>query len=490
MLNLHFDDKVPTLGAGTSILCGRRAALERLLSSLPEGLAPVFPAMLASLAPKDAGEATLTWLAGKEAGAPPSKVVLICLPEPASRHNSPGRPDAIAALLGKHLPAREDATVVVCLDQAAHAFAAGCAVARACPGFSQRGGGDPAPDTTLRVHLLGPGLAADAQAVAAELPRIREAASGLRQAARLVDMPANELTTLAVCAEAERVAQEIGAELTIIQGEALREKGLGGLYSVGRAAATPPALVHLAYGPSSAAEQIVWVGKGIVYDTGGLALKGKTDMPGMKADMGGAAAVLAAFAARVRTGGLRGRLHALLCLAENAIGPLATRPDDIIRLYSGKSIEVNNPDAEGRLVVGDGVAYAARHLSPSVIVDLATLTGAQLIATGKRHAAVVSNDEAWEAAVVTAGRSSGDLVHPLPYCPEFFRGEFKSEVADLKNSVKDRNNAQSSCAAQFIAEQLGGYTGPWVHIDLAGPVVRDERATGFGVPLLLELFRP
>ncbi|MDP6947126.1 MAG: leucyl aminopeptidase family protein, partial [Myxococcota bacterium] len=121
------------------------------------------------------------------------------------------------------------------------------------------------------------------------------------------------------------------------------------------------------------------------------------------------------------------------------------------------------------------------------IIDLATLTGAQLVATGKRHAASVCNDDDLEALAIRAGRRSGDLVHPLPYCPEFFRAEFKSEVADLKNSVKDRMNGQSSCAGQFIAEHLGDYAGPWLHLDIAGPSEESERGTGFGVALLLEM---
>jgi probable aminopeptidase NPEPL1 len=127
-----------------------------------------------------------------------------------------------------------------------------------------------------------------------------------------------------------------------------------------------------------------------------------------------------------------------LLLAENAIGPNATRPDDIIHMYSGKTVEVNNPDAEGRVVLGDGVAYAVRHLHPNVIVDLATLTGAQGISTGKQHAAIICNDDMLEHRAVLAGKSSGDLVFPLVYCPEFFRSEFSSEMADMKNSVKDR----------------------------------------------------
>ena len=132
------------------------------------------------------------------------------------------------------------------------------------------------------------------------------------------------------------------------------------------------------------------------------------------------------------------------------MGPASTRPDDVLTLYSGKTVEVNNTDAEGRLVLGDGVAYATKHLNVSTLVDLATLTGAQLVATGRRHAAVICNDDDLEARAIIAGKSCGDLVHPLPFVPEFYRGEFASKIADMKNSVKDRMNAQSSCAGQFV----------------------------------------
>ena len=179
----------------------------------------------------------------------------------------------------------------------------------------------------------------------------------------------------------------------------------------------------------------------------------------------------------------------ILCLAENSVGPDAMRPDDVITLYSGKTIEVNNTDAEGRLVLADGVAYAVKDLGAAIVVDMATLTGAQLMATGKLHAAIVCNDEALEADAVAAGKASGDLVFPVPFAPELFRGEFQSSVADLRNSVKDRMNAQSSCAAQFIAESLpSGEPVRWLHIDMAGPVMARDRATGYGVALLTELF--
>ena len=206
------------------------------------------------------------------------------------------------------------------------------------------------------------------------------------------------------------------------------------------------------------------------------------------------------------------------------------RNDDVISGLSGLTCEINNSDAEGRVVLADGVAHAtalppklpglADGAQPTLVVDMATLTGAQLIATGKRHAAVVSNLDEVEDAAVKAGKVSGDMVHPLPFVPEFYRNEFKSEVADMKNrcaamnctqtlgfcgsvlkdrrsrvslvvySVKDRSNAQSSCAANFVYEHLHKeYKGGWLHVDLAGPAFLEERGTGFGVGLALALLK-
>jgi probable aminopeptidase NPEPL1 len=253
-----------------------------------------------------------------------------------------------------------------------------------------------------------------------------------------------------------------------------------------------PALVILSHVPKGSEDRqsVCLVGKGIVYDTGGLSIKtpGNT-MAGMKDDMGGSASVLGAFEAAVRSGH-PGPFHALLCIAENSVGPLATRPDDVHTMLSGKTVEINNTDAEGRLVLSDGVFYAAKNLNPKVIVDIATLTGAQLIATGKNHAAIYCSDDGLEDIAVSVGKVTGDLVHPLPYCPEFYKKEFNSQVADMKNSVADRQNAQASCAAQFIGNHIEDYIaegGKWLHVDMAGPVVSGERATGYGVALLFKL---
>ncbi|XP_048956328.1 probable aminopeptidase NPEPL1 isoform X3 [Canis lupus dingo] len=317
---------------------------------------------------------------------------------------------------------------------------------------------------------------------------LTNATEGVRLAARIVDTPCNEMNTDTFLEEIKKVGKDLGITPTIIRDEELKTRGFGGIYGVGKAALHPPALAVLSHTPEGATQTIAWVGKGIVYDTGGLSIKGKTTMPGMKRDCGGAAAVLGAFRAAIKQG-FKDNLHAVFCLAENSVGPNATRPDDIHLLYSGKTVEINNTDAEGRLVLADGVSYACKDLGADIILDMATLTGAQGIATGKYHAAVLTNSAEWEAACVKAGRRCGDLVHPLVYCPELHFSEFTSAVADMKNSVADRDNSPSSCAGLFIASHIGfDWPGVWVHLDIAAPVHAGERATGFGVALLLALF--
>ncbi len=464
-------------GSATALFIGRAGPLrgEAITALLPAGVGARWDAMIDACSPGDKGAAQGTFTDG-----PTGRVIVGVVSDRCSRHNAPGRPDVVADLAARQIPSKGEVAVIVALDDAAHAVAAGAAIARALPEFTRKSGPRP-PERLVRVALIGP----DGASVSPKRPQI--VADSVRLAARLVDAPTSELNTETFIEVARDVAAKGDIDITVLEGAQVAQSGLGGLWGVGKAATHLPALVILTHRGKPTGRSVSLVGKGIVYDTGGLSIKGKDHMPGMKGDMGGAAAVLGAFKAAVELGTPH-RLTALLCLAENSVGPNAMRPDDILTMYSGKTVEVNNTDAEGRLVLADGVAWAERHLQPDVIIDVATLTGAQLIATGRRHAASVCNDDALEAAAIAAGRASGDLVHPLPYAPEFFRGEFKSEVADLKNSVKDRMNAQSSCAGQFIAEHLtDAYAGGWLHLDIAGPSTAGERGTGFGVALLTDL---
>jgi probable aminopeptidase NPEPL1 len=451
------------------VFVGRR---ERLLADdvrawVPDELTPIFEDIVRAIEPGDDGRSTTTWTAQ-------GKVVIAVLPDRCSRHNTPTRSWSLANLLT--LSGSKDIGIAIAVDEADHAWAAAMAVGRAFPAYS---GSSRTRDIAVRVVMLAPG----------ELPSsaaLSIVAEARRRAASYVDQPPNLFNTSEFVTEAERVAAAVGATCKVIQGEALRDQGFGGLWAVGKASMHPPALVVLDWPGDGSAERTVWVGKGIVYDTGGLSIKPRTSMVGMKGDLGGAAAVLAAFEAACLLGASR-PLTAVLCIAENAIGPGATRPDDIITLYSGRTVEVNNTDAEGRLVLADGVAWAVRNRQPSEIIDCATLTGAQGIATGKRHAAIYATTDAIERRAVEVGRRTGDLVHPLPFAPELFRKEFTSSVSDMRNSVKDRSNAQSSCAGQFILEHALDFQGPHLHVDLAAPATHGSRGTGYGVGLLLGL---
>ena len=252
-------------------------------------------------------------------------------------------------------------------DEAVTAGSIGLAIAKAFPLYSRKTkGGKPKDDAdrSIAVTLLDGSFqpVKDEDAVAA----MSAAAEGARLAARLVDTPPEELTTTAFAAEAAAIAEALGGSVTYdeIVGDELFEKGYGGLHAVGRCAVEPPRLVMLSYEPETTTAEtqtFALVGKGIIYDTGGLSLKPKTGMCGMKGDMGGAAGLLGAFSAAVSLG-VPHKITLLLCLAENAIGPSAFRNDDILTMLSGKTVEVNNCDAEGRLVLADGVNHATKYI--------------------------------------------------------------------------------------------------------------------------------
>ncbi|XP_013165699.1 PREDICTED: probable aminopeptidase NPEPL1 isoform X2 [Papilio xuthus] len=442
----------------------------------------------------------------------PRGASLAALPARRSRHAAPSRGHALSKIVknGQRGNASEEFVVLVCRKQ--DVLASAVAIARAVPQYSARTdsaplGSSPAPperrDLTVEIVLVADekregesdeeelgvvdSVLQETSLSDGEVRTLQRLADMTRLAARITDTPANIMNVDNIIEEAFTVAKTLNiAEPTVIRGEELLARGMGGLYGVGRAAAQAPALVCLSYLAPGASQSVAWVGKGIVYDTGGLSIK--SSMVGMKGDCGGAAGALGAFAAFVSEQPDI-NVHCVLCLAENAVGPNATRPDDIHRLYSGRTVEINNTDAEGRLVLSDGVVYAQRDLKADTIVDIATLTGAQGTATGKYHAAIVSNCGGLERRCVVAGLRCGELTHPLPYAPELHFPEFTSVVADMKNSVADRNNAQPSCAGLFVLSHLGfDFRGGWLHIDMAAPAHSGERATGYGVALLNVLF--
>ncbi|KAI8896420.1 cytosol aminopeptidase family, catalytic domain-containing protein [Globomyces pollinis-pini] len=398
------------------------------------------------------------------------------------------RNDLIEDAVATHIPLKGDAQIILLVPNKEQAYAAGLAACRPFPLYNQKTG-KKAPDTR-NVHVTF--HVENGEQV--NLEEIQVLSDGIRQAQKLMDTPCAELRTTDFVNHAKtlvaNLVKEYGSDtvsIKVISGKDLDEQHFGGIYGVGKAASEPPALVIMSYTPKAAEKTLALVGKGIVYDTGGLSIKGTAGMCGMKHDMGGAAGVFSAFEAIVRNK-VQKNVHALLCLAENAVGPDSFRNDDILYMYSKKTVEVNNTDAEGRLVLADGVAYASQHLSPSIIINMATLTGAQMICTGLKHAGILTASEKVEQMAKEAAKSTGDLVHPFVYAPELLEYIFDSPVADMKNSVSDRANAQASCAGHFIERHISEqYSNEWLHIDIAGPGSKKARGTGFGVALLYQI---
>ncbi|ESO82811.1 hypothetical protein LOTGIDRAFT_184615 [Lottia gigantea] len=416
-----------------------------------------------------------------------NNATVAALPSKCSRHNTPSRCHSLSKIVKSCLVGGSEFIVLVC--ERKDVLASACAIARTLPLYSAKSKSS-SPDRviTVEVILVGENGILNDTLAESDIKCLSAASESVRLSAKIVDMPCAEMNTDDFITEIRKVAKDLNIIPEIIQGKELDQKQFGGIYGVGKAAEHPPALVVLSHKPAGATKTIAWVGKGIVFDTGGLCIKSKTGMCGMKRDCGGAAGILGAFWAAVKLG-FKQNLHALFCLAENAVGPTACRPDDVLYMYSGKTVEINNTDAEGRLVLGDGVAYANLDLKADVIVDMATLTGAQGVATGRYHGGILTNNEDMELACVRAGQLSGDLVHPVPYCPELHFNEFSSTIADMKNSVADRSNAQVSCAGLFIGSHIGfDYPGIWLHIDMAAPAYINDRATGYGVALLNSVF--
>ncbi|RNF11098.1 putative aminopeptidase, putative,metallo-peptidase, Clan MF, Family M17 [Trypanosoma rangeli] len=448
---------------------------------------------------------------------PHARILVGMVPTKASRHNCPSRPDVVSTLVKDAITqARrvdgENSSFrfvdIYCCESENELCIATVVARSANRSFSAKRGraengyveaGLPvrvffAPNTTKLTLTEAENTFACGSRHALEV-----AALVVQLCQRLVDAPTNLLDTTTFTEIASGHLEKLRAQgrnvsIDIIGGEELREKGYGGLYGVGKAAEFPPHLVTLSYHPSNVVdpqEKLAFVGKGIVYDTGGLSIKTSGGMCNMKHDMGGAAAVFCGFIGLAMLE-VPHMISSLLCLADNAVGPRSQRNDDIIRMKSGRTVEVNNTDAEGRLVLGDGVYHASALLSytPNIIVDMATLTGAQGVATGRAHAALYANNEEIENRILRASRICGDLCFPILHCPEFHSSEFTSNIADSRNSVANRGNATASCAAYFIGTHIDAkYKGSWAHIDMASPVSREE-ATGFGVALLLQTFAP
>jgi leucyl aminopeptidase len=326
-------------------------------------------------------------------------------------------------------------------------------------------------------------------AARAAVARAEIVADAVAQARDWVNAPPADLRPPAFAESIKAFAGD-AARVTIWDERRLEKERCGGILAVGAGSSAPPRLVRLEYKPSTAKVHLALVGKGITFDSGGLSIKTGAGMQTMKIDMAGAAAVAGATAAIARLG-LPIRVTAIACLAENMPSGNATRPGDVLTIRNGATVEVLNTDAEGRLVLADGLALAAE-AKPNAIVDAATLTGACIVALGDRTAGLMSNDDAVTQQVLDAATRSGEPFWPLPIPDEIADKVTTSKVADLR-----QHNPKAAGGALFAAAFLSKFVDgrPWAHIDLAGPSFNEEGpygyipagGTGFGVRTLVEL---
>jgi len=290
----------------------------------------------------------------------------------------------------------------------------------------------------------------------------------------LVNTSPLDLPPAALAAEAERVGGAAGVAVEVLDEAALKDGGYGGLIGVGQGSIRPPRLVRLSYSHPGAAKTVAFVGKGITFDSGGLSLKPPKSMETMKCDMSGAAAVLAATVA-VAELGLPVNVVGYLCAAENMPGGAAQRPSDIITIYGGKTVEVLNTDAEVRLVLADGIARSSAD-NPDVIIDVATLTGAALVALGRRTAGVMGSSDAFAASVAAVMREAGEPAWAMPF-PEELRAGLDSTVADMTNVSPDREGGMmigGLFLKEFVPDEAA-----WAHLDIAGPAFNEKAPFGY-----------
>ena len=304
----------------------------------------------------------------------------------------------------------------------------------------------------------------------------------------LCNHPSNVMTPARIANEAKKVAKEEALNLKILEHKDMEQLGMGALLGVARGSHEPPKFIILEYNGSKKKDErpVVFIGKTITFDTGGISLKPAENMEHMKADMTGGAEVLAAVraAARLR---LPLRLVSILPVAENMPGGRAMKPGDIVKTLSGKTVEVQNTDAEGRLILADALAYAQRY-NPAALVDIATLTGACVVALGQFAIGMFGTDERLKAQVRKSGQKSGERVWEMPLWEEYFE-QLRSDVADMRN-IGGRGGGMITAA--LVLSKFAG-DGPWVHIDIASTDWSErERAyipkgpTGVGTRLLIQ----
>jgi leucyl aminopeptidase len=278
----------------------------------------------------------------------------------------------------------------------------------------------------------------------------------------LTNEPASSLTPETLADRALEIADVSGLEAEVLDADELSSQGFGGIIGVGQGSARPPCLIRLRYSPSNPTSRITLVGKGITFDSGGLSIKPAASMEEMKTDMAGAAAVIGALSACSRLE-ITAEVTGIIAAAENMLSSTSFRPGDVLRHYRGKTTEVTNTDAEGRLVLADALAYASEQ-SPDALIDVATLTGAIKVALGSKAVGLFCNDDSLAEQLESAASSSGERVWRLPLYDDYLK-ELDSDVADHKNSAGRWGG--SIIAAMFLKEFVGSGI-RWAHLDIAG----------------------
>jgi leucyl aminopeptidase len=408
-------------------------------------------------------------------GAGVSRVVFLGVGD-----RSPGALRKAGAALARQVPAGAAAVTTAVLDEpddGLRSFVEGLLLGSYR--FSLKSSlrpGDPA-----QISLLVAGSADRAQFL---LDRAATVARAVALARDLSNTPSSVKDPAWLAAEAASHAQRLGLRSKIWTEADLAAGGFGGLLGVGSGSARPPRLIELSYQPPGSRHHVVLVGKGITFDSGGLSLKPNDNMKPMKTDMAGGAVVIAVMSALAALG-VTVQVTGLVAAAENMPSGSALRVGDVITHYGGRTVEVLNTDAEGRLVLADALAYADKVLNPDVVVDIATLTGAARVALGSAMAALYATDDALAAALLAAGQASGDRLWQMPLADEY-RDGLESSIADLANVARGSGRAGSIDAALFLREFAGERA--WAHLDVAGAAraaADDGGATGFGTSLLL-----
>lgn len=342
-----------------------------------------------------------------------------------------------------------------------------------------------------RVETVGivAGPKADTRKVKSAVERAQTIVAATNLARDLVNTPAGDKSPESLAEQAREIAKNgSGLKVTVLDEKQLAAKGFGGLLGVGRGSPKPPRLVQLRYEPAGAKRTIAIVGKGITFDSGGINLKPSEGLDWMKMDMGGGAAVLGAMQA-IAALKPKVRVHGYVATSENMPDGDALHPGDVITQYGGKTVEIGNTDAEGRLVMADAIVYA-REQGADIILDIATLTGACMVALGHHIFGVIGSSRADARKVLDAAERAGEPAWELPMFADY-RPVLDSEIADLRN-IANRNIGGGAITAGLFLKEFAGDT-PYVHLDIAGPAKSDDDsfervkgATGAGVRTLIE----